>query len=96
MPHHLFFISAIIIAILSLIIQRKHLLISLLCLERIILTLIPFLTFTIGSAPQNNTFLFIILLTLGACEASLGLALLVSITRSFGRDLVNLLTINKC
>lgn len=96
MPHYLLFLLSIIIIIYTLIIQRKHLLISLLCLEGLILTLTPFIVFTMGNFPQNNTYLFIILLTFGACEASLGLSLLVSITRMFGNDLINLLTRNKC
>nr|BDI12963.1 NADH dehydrogenase subunit 4l [Abarenicola claparedi oceanica] len=83
-------------SIMALIIQRKHLLMSLLALEGMILTLALFLALLMGSISQLETFLCIILLTFGACEASLGLALLVCMTRSYGTDLVKSLTINKC
>lgn len=38
----------------------------------------------------------VILLSLGACEASLGLALIVTAARTSGNDILNSLTINKC
>nr|QYK19532.1 NADH dehydrogenase subunit 4L [Neoamphitrite affinis] len=88
--------STIFVIIMSFILQRKHMLMALLCLEAIILSLVLMLIMNWSPLPQNMTPLFIILLTLGACEASLGLALLVSMARSVGTDMLNLLTNNKC
>lgn len=81
---------------ISLLIQRKHLLISLLSLEAIILSLACLIIFSIGRITQWDPFLFIIILTFGACEARLGLSLLVVTTRSIGSDIVNSLTSSKC
>lgn len=44
------------------------------------------------SLPQ----LRIIILTFGACEARLGLRIIVLISRTYGSDKLNSLTINKC
>jgi len=38
----------------------------------------------------------IILLTFGACEARLGLRIIVIISRTYGADMLNSLSINKC
>ena len=38
----------------------------------------------------------IILLTFGACEARLGLSLIVIISRYYGRDIFKSLSTNKC
>nr|ABW82633.1 NADH dehydrogenase subunit 4L [Pista cristata] len=87
---------SVFFSMLTFSIQRKHLLMSLLSLEAMILTLTMLTVCSLGLAPQFNTYLFIVLLTFGACEASLGLSLLVAMTRYFGNDYTNLLTMNKC
>ena len=93
----LFFITLlpfiIISAIITVILQRKHLLIALLAFEGIILGLIALYIFT---SPPSDIFISIILLTMGACEASLGLACLVNITRSYGNDHLNSICLSKC
>ena len=43
-----------------------------------------------------NLFLSIILLTFGTCEAALGLACLVKITRTFGNDQISSSSLNSC
>jgi len=83
-------------AIFTLSIQRKHLLISLLALEGIILTLALLISLSAGEININLPIFCLIILTFGACEASLGLALLVSIIRSQGNDIVKNLLITKC
>nr|YP_001994400.1 NADH dehydrogenase subunit 4L [Terebellides stroemii]ABW76480.1 NADH dehydrogenase subunit 4L [Terebellides stroemii] len=80
----------------SLLIQRKHLLMSLLSLEAMMLSMACFIMFSIGSTIQWNPFLFIVVLTFGACEASLGLSLLVIITRTSGSDMMKTLSSSKC
>nr|QXF29940.1 NADH dehydrogenase subunit 4L [Chloeia pocicola] len=91
---HLSVLIATLSAITCFCWQQKHLLMALLSLEAIILSLT---LFTILITFYNNEqFFSLIILTFGACEASLGLALLVLMLRSTGSDMVNTLTINKC
>nr|YP_010247806.1 NADH dehydrogenase subunit 4L [Thelepus plagiostoma]QTJ29900.1 NADH dehydrogenase subunit 4L [Thelepus plagiostoma] len=91
------FISALIMMIfsfLTLILQRKHILMSLLALESIMLTLVY--SMMLLSCMQFNTHLLPLILTFGASEASIGLALLVVLTRSYGSDTVNIMSLSKC
>nr|QHT64997.1 NADH dehydrogenase subunit 4L [Microphthalmus listensis] len=83
----------VVFSIFALIKQRQHLLMSLLALEGVILSLILLVMVFSGSLLM---FLVVILLTWGACEASLGLGCLVSMIRSMGSDHMNMLSINKC
>lgn len=85
-----------LIAMVALIIQQSHLLITLLTLERLILSIILLIPLTLTYSRINLNTLRVILLSFGACEASLGLRLLVTISRTMGTDLVSNLTINKC
>lgn len=85
-----------LLTLFTLCIQRQHFLISLLALEATILTLVILSISNVGSEITTDLFYVLIILTFGACEARLGLALLVSITRIFGSDLVKSLAINKC
>ena len=73
--------------------QRRHLLISLIALEGVILTLS--LIFIIQRS-EIELFILFVLFTFGACEARLGLACLVYIIRSFGRDDFSILNRIKC
>lgn len=83
-------------SIITFLLQRKHLLISLLSLEVLVLTLSILVMLNLGQSPSYRPYLLFVLLTFGACEARLGLSLLVTMTRSFGSDTINLLTISKC
>lgn len=83
-------------AAIGLIINNKHLLISLLFLERIMLALVILIPLSIIASSSHSIFIRIILLSVGACEASLGLALIVIMSRSYGSDIINSLTSNKC
>ena len=82
-------------ALLALSLQYKHFLRVLLSLEAATINL-----FVILFAMSNNiTFsgqTSLILITLGACEASLGLAILVAIIRSQGNDYVSRFSSQKC
>jgi len=73
--------------------QRRHLLISLIALEGVILTLSLIL---IIQRSEIELFILFVLFTFGACEARLGLACLVYIIRSFGRDDFSILNRIKC
>ena len=65
---------------------------ALIALEGVILTL----TLLIIVQTPQELFFALITLTFGACEASLGLACLVAITRSHGNDLFNTIISSKC
>jgi len=82
-------------ALIALSLQHKHLLSVLLRLEAATINLFIMLFST------SNNILFsgetaLILITLGACEASLGLSILVSIIRARGNDYVSRFSSHKC
>ncbi len=85
-----------IIALLNLITNHSHFLITLLSLEGIILTLVLIIPTTLSAVGAENVATRVILLTFGACEARLGLRLMVLISRKYGSDLLSTLTSNKC
>lgn len=85
-----------IIAIIALLVHHTHLLITLLVLEGLTLSLVLLIPTVLVYSSINLNSLRIIILCLGACEARLGLRLLVLLSRSLGSDLVKLLSINKC
>lgn len=74
---------------------RKQLLLRLLSLEVVLLGLFLFfvLVFTCIDKPVSFTFY---LLVLGACEARLGLSLLVVLVRVVGNDVLRLFGFSKC
>nr|YP_009503298.1 NADH dehydrogenase subunit 4L [Gemmuloborsonia moosai]AXA45240.1 NADH dehydrogenase subunit 4L [Gemmuloborsonia moosai] len=85
----------VFMALLTLSLQYKHLLSILLSLEAITMNLfILMFSFSANITYSGETSL--ILITLGACEASLGLAILVSIIRTEGNDYVSSFSMHKC
>lgn len=89
-------ILPIILLILIISFQRSHFLIILLRLEAITLLSTAYVALNRTAVSNNSPFLIIFLLTIGATEAGIGLALLVTITRHTGNDLVTSLTSLKC
>ena len=84
----------VLIAITTLILQRKHLLNALLSLEIMVLGLyLMMISSFLGSG--RSAFLTFIILTFGACEASVGLALLVALIRAYGNDFISSINIHK-
>lgn len=83
-------------ALIAVLVHRTHVLISLLGLEGAILRIVLVTARIYGGRVSVGAFICIILLTFGACEARLGLALLVLITRVSGRDQVRGVAIIKC
>lgn len=75
--------------IITLLILRNNLLIILLNLEILVLTLVLTNLILINIISMTNTTSILIILTLGACEASLGLACLIKISRRYGNDKIN-------
>jgi len=74
---------------------RKQFLLSLLSLELVTLSLFLLVVLVFGSVGKSISVSFY-LLVLGACEARLGLSLLVSMVRLRGRDMLRLFRVIKC
>nr|APH08670.1 NADH dehydrogenase subunit 4L [Conasprella wakayamaensis] len=85
----------ILMSFLTLSLQYKHLLSILLSLEAITMNLFIF-TFCMTTNISLSGETSLILITLGACEASLGLAILVAIIRAEGNDYVSSFSMHKC
>lgn len=86
-----------IFAITSFLIQRTHFLIRLLCLEGIILSLVLLVPISLRFASINISAIYVlVILTIGACEARLGLSLIVIISGNTGSDILISTSINKC
>uniref|UniRef100_A0AAU6QFU9 NADH-ubiquinone oxidoreductase chain 4L n=1 Tax=Prionospio sp. 1 MH-2023 TaxID=3058460 RepID=A0AAU6QFU9_9ANNE len=85
-----------LLALLSFIIQRHHVLMCLLSLEATLLSLAFGITIISASSNAVDMFYCIVVLSFAACEAAVALAVLVVVTRSFGSDLINSVNTNKC
>lgn len=83
------------ISIITLFIQRVHLLIVLLCLELVILGLFFFSCFYFGIR-SGSCYISFVLLRFAACEARVGLSLLVALIRSHGKDYISLFCGFRC
>nr|ANH79460.1 NADH dehydrogenase subunit 4L [Conus textile] len=88
-------IFGVMVSLLTLSLQYKHLLSILLSLEAVTMNLFV-LMFSMSSNISLSGETSLILITLGACEASLGLAILVAIIRAEGNDYVSSFTMHKC
>ncbi|MDK0533716.1 NADH-ubiquinone oxidoreductase chain 4L, partial [Clostridium perfringens] len=90
-------ILAFTISLLGILTYRSHLVASLLCLEGIMISL-----FIIAALIASNThfplinIIPIILLVFAACETAVGLALLISISNTYGLDYVHNLSLLQC
>nr|YP_009925553.1 NADH dehydrogenase subunit 4L [Tanea lineata]QNH82276.1 NADH dehydrogenase subunit 4L [Tanea lineata] len=82
-------------ALVALSLQYKHLLSILLSLEAATMNLF-IMMFSLANNISFNGEMSLILITLGACEASLGLAILVSMIRAQGNDYVSSFSSQKC
>nr|ANC48929.1 NADH dehydrogenase subunit 4L [Laonastes aenigmamus]ANC48942.1 NADH dehydrogenase subunit 4L [Laonastes aenigmamus] len=94
---HLNLLLAYTISLLGLTIYRTHLMSSLLCLEGMMLAL--FMILAITSLNQHHTLISsipIIMLVFAACEAAVGLSLLVMISNTYGTDHVQNLNLLQC
>jgi len=82
-------------AYVGLFLERGHLLIILLLLEGVMLGVFSFLLVGV-SFSMSRFYLCLVLIRFGACEAAVGLSLLVSLIRTHGNDFVSSLTIYEC
>nr|YP_009340688.1 NADH dehydrogenase subunit 4L [Xanthonycticebus pygmaeus]APQ47830.1 NADH dehydrogenase subunit 4L [Xanthonycticebus pygmaeus] len=88
---------AFITALLGVLIYRSHLMSSLLCLEGMMLSMFILVSLT----TMNLHFTLaniapLILLVFAACEAAVGLALLVMVSNTYGMDYVQNLNLLQC
>lgn len=94
---HINILLAFTTSLLGLLIYRSHLISSLLCLEGIILSLFVLATITILITHTTLASIIpIILLVFAACEAALGLSLLVVVSNTYGVDYVQNLNLLQC
>nr|YP_010409734.1 NADH dehydrogenase subunit 4L [Leontocebus nigricollis]URH14476.1 NADH dehydrogenase subunit 4L [Leontocebus nigricollis] len=90
-------ILAYFMSLLGLLIYRSHLMSSLLCLEGMMLSLFIMITLTTLNLHLMLMYMMpIILLVFAACEAAVGLALLVLISNLYGLDYVQNLNLLQC
>ncbi|YP_001249292.1 NADH dehydrogenase subunit 4L (mitochondrion) [Ailuropoda melanoleuca] len=88
---------AFTMSLMGLLIYRSHLMSSLLCLEGMMLSLFVMLAVTILSNHFTLASMTpIILLVFAACEAALGLSLLVMVSNTYGTDYVQNLNLLQC
>nr|YP_009175334.1 NADH dehydrogenase subunit 4L [Uropsilus sp. 4 FT-2015]AJF47603.1 NADH dehydrogenase subunit 4L [Uropsilus sp. 4 FT-2015] len=94
---HMNIMIAFLVSLLGLMLYRSHLMSTLLCLEGMMLSLFILSTililnlhFTLASMAP------IILLVFAACEAAVGLSLLVMVSNTYGVDYVQNLNLLQC
>nr|YP_009509162.1 NADH dehydrogenase subunit 4L [Sus scrofa cristatus]AAG28198.1 NADH4L [Sus scrofa]ANB44637.1 NADH dehydrogenase subunit 4L [Sus scrofa domesticus]AVK94070.1 NADH dehydrogenase subunit 4L [Sus scrofa cristatus]AVK94083.1 NADH dehydrogenase subunit 4L [Sus scrofa cristatus]AVK94096.1 NADH dehydrogenase subunit 4L [Sus scrofa cristatus] len=90
-------IVAFAIALAGLLMYRSHLMSSLLCLEGMMLSLFIMSTLIVLNTHFTLANMMpIILLVFAACEAALGLSLLVMVSNTYGTDYVQNLNLLQC
>nr|YP_007626259.1 NADH dehydrogenase subunit 4L [Kobus ellipsiprymnus]YP_007626467.1 NADH dehydrogenase subunit 4L [Oreotragus oreotragus]AEP21541.1 NADH dehydrogenase subunit 4L [Kobus ellipsiprymnus]AEP21853.1 NADH dehydrogenase subunit 4L [Oreotragus oreotragus] len=88
---------AFTVSLAGLLMYRSHLMSSLLCLEGMMLSLFIMATLMIlNSHFTLASMMPIILLVFAACEAALGLSLLVMVSNTYGTDYVQNLNLLQC
>lgn len=85
-----------LVRLLNVLIHSTQLLITLLSLELVTLCIVILIPIILIKGAVISPSIIILLLTMGACEASLGLTLIVIISRKFGSDNLKLISISKC
>nr|YP_009685837.1 NADH dehydrogenase subunit 4L [Fundulopanchax filamentosus]QDV92708.1 NADH dehydrogenase subunit 4L [Fundulopanchax filamentosus] len=91
------FASMFMLGLAGLTFHRTHLLSALLCLEGIMLSIFIALSlWTLQLDSNNFSASPLLLLAFSACEASVGLALLVATARTHGSDRINTLNLLQC
>nr|ABG73783.1 NADH dehydrogenase subunit 4L [Lepilemur edwardsi] len=90
-------ILAFTIALTGMLVFRSHLMSSLLCLEGMFLSMFILSILLIMNMHYTVSFIMpILLLVLAACEAAIGLALLVMVSNTYGLDHVQNLNLLQC
>nr|AIG23625.1 NADH dehydrogenase subunit 4L [Setonix brachyurus] len=90
-------IMAFLLALAGVLIYRSHLMSTLLCLEGMMLSLFILMALLISHFHMFSTSMTpLILLVFSACEAGVGLALLVKTSNNYGNDYVQNLNLLQC
>nr|AGU46603.1 NADH dehydrogenase subunit 4L [Quasipaa shini] len=76
--------------------HRTHLLSALLCLEGMMLTIYIALSLWPNQLTPSSLMFPLIMLTMSACEAGLGLSLMIATARSHGSDNLKTLNLLQC
>nr|AYV89943.1 NADH dehydrogenase subunit 4L [Myrmecophaga tridactyla] len=88
---------AFTVALLGLLMYRSHLMSSLLCLEGMMLSLFVLSTIMILNTWFTlSSMMPVMLMVFAACEAAVGLALLVTVSNTYGLDYVQNLNLLQC
>nr|YP_086849.1 NADH dehydrogenase subunit 4L [Rhineura floridana]AAT08498.1 NADH dehydrogenase subunit 4L [Rhineura floridana] len=96
-PINLMLTMSFIFCLLGLATHRSHFVSALLCLEGMMLTLYILISmFTLNTLSTSSSINPIILLTLSACEAAVGLAILVTTSHTHGSDNLKTMSLLKC
>nr|ATX68943.1 NADH dehydrogenase subunit 4L [Phataginus tetradactyla] len=94
---HVNIMMAFTVSLVGMFMYRSHLMSSLLCLEGMMLSLFTMMAITILSSNFTLASMApIILLVFAACEAALGLSLLVLVSNTHGTDYVQNLNLLQC
>nr|YP_006883584.1 NADH dehydrogenase subunit 4L [Equus hemionus kulan]AFQ41566.1 NADH dehydrogenase subunit 4L [Equus hemionus kulan] len=94
---HINIFLAFTISLVGLLMYRSHLMSSLLCLEGMMLSLFVMATMMVLNTHFTLASMMpIILLVFAACEAALGLSLLVMVSNTYGVDHVQNLNLLQC
>nr|YP_009412772.1 NADH dehydrogenase subunit 4L [Microcebus tanosi]ABV91105.1 NADH dehydrogenase subunit 4L [Microcebus sp. 'anosynensis']ADM92904.1 NADH dehydrogenase subunit 4L [Microcebus rufus]ABV91109.1 NADH dehydrogenase subunit 4L [Microcebus sp. 'anosynensis']ABV91121.1 NADH dehydrogenase subunit 4L [Microcebus sp. 'anosynensis']ABV91125.1 NADH dehydrogenase subunit 4L [Microcebus sp. 'anosynensis'] len=84
-------------ALLGMLMFRSHMMSSLLCLEGMMLSMFTLSTLIILNMQFTMSFIMpILLLVFAACEAAIGLALLVMVSNNYGLDYIQNLNLLQC
>nr|AIG23053.1 NADH dehydrogenase subunit 4L [Dendrolagus dorianus] len=90
-------VTAFLLALAGVLIYRSHLMSTLLCLEGMMLSLFILMTLLISHFHMFSASMIpLILLVFSACEAGVGLALLVKTSNNYGNDYVQNLNLLQC
>nr|YP_009647951.1 NADH dehydrogenase subunit 4L [Gerbilliscus leucogaster]QBZ37950.1 NADH dehydrogenase subunit 4L [Gerbilliscus leucogaster] len=90
-------VSAFMFSLLGTLMFRSHLMSTLLCLEGMMLSLFVIISMSILNFNFTTSLpMPIIILVFAACEAAVGLALLVMISNTYGSDFVQNLNLLQC
>nr|YP_850984.1 NADH dehydrogenase subunit 4L [Xenoturbella bocki]ABG54252.1 NADH dehydrogenase subunit 4L [Xenoturbella bocki]CAL30096.1 NADH dehydrogenase subunit 4L [Xenoturbella bocki] len=83
-------------SVTGLMMNRPHFLTMLLCLEAAMVSTLMIMMIKSHMNPSNTMMLTLTMITMAVCEASVGLSLLASITRTHASDMVTNLNMLKC
>nr|DAZ85775.1 TPA_asm: NADH dehydrogenase subunit 4L [Piscicola geometra] len=86
----------VFISFMNVMIHSYQFIMTLLSLELLTLMMVMFVMMTMMNMMMIMPSTIIIILTMGACEASLGLSLMVLMTRKFGTDKMKSVSLTKC